>query len=134
MGFDVTEHWQTLVYVFETKFDADESLKKIEYKIKAIQDSPLRGYHSKLSKYDDQKAKLVFVKFGAELFDRDWAEIFAIFVLRAGELTGKDRRFSAKAKKILADSIPAFNHAVNTCSKRKVSSRRYFPQSRKDYE
>lgn len=127
--------WPHFVGVFETRFDADESLKKIEHKIKALQESPspLRG-QNKVGKYENQKAKLLYQKRGAELFDRDWAEICAVFAMRIGELHGKDRKFDSKAKNILADFTLQLTQACQIQAKGKQKARRFLPQSKKDYE
>lgn len=89
---------------------------------------------NKITKYEGQKAKLFAAKKGAELFDRDWAEIFVIFSLRMGELHGKDKKFDIKAKKILADSVPIFVQAASVPAHKRGLVRKYFPHSRKDYE
>lgn len=129
----MNEHWQTLVSIFETHFDAEESLKKADHKIKALQENPLKG-QNKVSKYEGQKAKLFNAKRGAELYDRDWAEIISIFVLRMGELHGKDRKFDMKAKKLLVDSLPLITRAAELPPHKRSIARKYFPSSKKDYE
>lgn len=81
-----------------------------------------------------QKAKLFNAKRGAELFDRDWAEICTVFAIRVGEVPAKDRKFEAKAKKVLSEFVPAFVEATQRPLKEKQVTRRHFPYSKKDYE
>lgn len=133
----------TLLGVFEANFDAEESVKKADLKIRAIAESssPLRG-QGRVPRYEEQKARLINAKRGAEQFDRDWASILLVFCLRESGVTVKDKKFDAKAKPAVAAFCDKISAAVGkavggnrtTHPDRKVKARRWFPQSQKDYE
>ena len=119
--------------MFETRFDADESLKKADHKIKALQDNALKSQH-KIAKYEMQKARLFNAKRGAELLDRDWAEVCTVFALRLGEVQARDKKFESKGKKVLSEFVHVFRQAIQRPLKEKQMARRHFSQSTKDHQ
>lgn len=96
-----------LIGIIESRLDPEESLKKIDHKIKGMEDATTRS-QSKIEKYLTQKAKNIDLKKGLEMFDKEWADILLIFSMRSEELHGKDRKFDAKAKKIISSFMARF--------------------------
>ena len=103
-GFNMQENSNLLMYILDSLLEPEESIKRLEGKIKALVESPMRG-NNKLKKYQSRIAKLINLRLGFELFDHEWASIVLIFGVRLSDVNTKDKRFESKVKKSLESFI-----------------------------
>ena len=92
------------MYILDSLLEPEESIKRLEGKIKSLVESPMRG-NNKLKKYQSRIAKLINLRLGFELFDHEWASIVLIFGVRLSDVNTKDKRFESKVKKSLESFI-----------------------------
>lgn len=129
-GYSIKDHWHTLISIVESRLDPEESIKKIDQRIKLLQESSAKP-KGKLERYEQHKANLINFKKGIELFDHEWAEVVIILLARIADIHGKDKKFDQKVKKLVDDFLEAIKERE---SKQKSKARRLFPESQKDYE
>lgn len=116
----------------EFRFDPDDSLKKIDHKIKLLQENEQRN-QSRIERYMQLKARQFRLKLAVELFDSDWAEIIVVYHLRTHDLIGKDKKFESKAKSLMPGLLEALHKSESEYDQvQKV--KRHYPFSTKDYE
>jgi hypothetical protein len=127
---DVKSDWQLLVSVLEHRFDPEDSLKKIDHKLKILEENELRN-KSRIERHMQLKASQFSMKLSIEMFDHEWAEIIAIFYLRSNELVGKDKKFESKAKSLLLTLVETLKQSEYEPAQK---PRRTFPISKKDFE
>lgn len=129
-NIDVKTDWQLLVSVLEHWFDPEDSLKKIDHKIKILEENELRN-KSRIERHKQLKARYFSMKLAIEMFDKEWAEIIVIFYLRSNELAGKDKKFEQKANILILSLLEALKKSEYEPANK---PRRNFPFSKKDYE
>lgn len=130
-GIDMQQYSNLLMYIIDSLLEPEESIKRIESKMKALVESPMRS-NNKLRKYESRMAKLINLRRGFELFDDEWASVILIFAIRISDVNPKDKKFETKAKK----SLESFIIQLQTQGPKslKTKTARVFAFSQKDYE